>query len=229
MSAARISVVMSVRDGASFLADAIDSVLGQTRPPDEVIVVDDGSNDATPAILARYAGRLRVERRPPIGYAAALNHGLSRASGDLVAFQDADDLWMPRKLELQLAALGERSDVDAVGGHVEQFLTIGAATSGRRFTFDPGPLPGVTLPCLLLRRSLVEQSGPLDEAFGTAAALDWIARISGSTEVLVLAEVVLRRRIHGENVSVTAREHRDRALLRVLRHHRRRNRPNAPR
>lgn len=227
MNAARISVIMSVRDGASFLADAIDSLLLQTRPPDEVIVVDDGSSDATPAILARYAGRLHVERRPPIGCAAALNHGLSRASGDLVAFHDADDLWMPCKLELQLAALGERPDVDAVGGHVEQFLTIGAAT--RRFTFDPGPLPGVTLPCLLLRRSLVEQVGPLDEAFGTAAALDWIARLSQSTEVLMLGEIVLRRRIHGENVSVTAREQRDRALLRVLRHHRRRNRPNAPR
>jgi glycosyltransferase involved in cell wall biosynthesis len=100
-----ISVIIPVFNRAGEVCNAIDSALAQTLPPLEVIVVDDGSTDETPDVLARYGDRIRVVRRSNQGVAAARNAGIAIARGDLLAFLDSDDVWLPRKLELQASRI----------------------------------------------------------------------------------------------------------------------------
>jgi glycosyltransferase involved in cell wall biosynthesis len=101
-----VSVVMAVFNGAATVARAIESVLGQDYDGIvDFIAVDDGSSDSTPAILARYDGRINVIRQKNRGAAAARNTGIALASGEIFAFIDADDVWMPSKLSKTVEAL----------------------------------------------------------------------------------------------------------------------------
>src|SRR5207253_9919703 len=100
-----VSLVIATFNHARFLGAALDSALAQTLKRVEVIVVDDGSTDETPAVLARYADRVRVVRQPNRGLAAARNTGLAAARGTYVSFLDADDVAMPTKLAVQVAVL----------------------------------------------------------------------------------------------------------------------------
>ncbi len=97
-----VSLVIPAYNAEAYLREALDSAFAQTRPPDEVIVVDDGSGDRTPEIAASYGDRVRLLRQPNRGEAAARNTGVRVARGDLIAFLDADDTLLPRCLEAQL-------------------------------------------------------------------------------------------------------------------------------
>ncbi|MFI4903425.1 MAG: glycosyltransferase family 2 protein, partial [Burkholderiales bacterium] len=97
----RVSVVMPMYNGEAYVAEALDSVLAQTRPADEIVVVDDGSHDASAAIVARYSG-VRYVRQANGGCAAARNRGVAEAGGDVVAFIDQDDRWLPGHLARML-------------------------------------------------------------------------------------------------------------------------------
>ena len=104
MSAPRASVVLAVYDAAWCIRRALDSALAQTVPPAEIVVCDDGSSDGTPDLVEReYAGRVRVLRLPHRNASAARREGLEAATGEWLAFLDADDWWEPEKLERQLA------------------------------------------------------------------------------------------------------------------------------
>jgi glycosyltransferase involved in cell wall biosynthesis len=110
-----ISVVMPAYNAAATIGRALDSIAAQTRQPDEVIVVDDASRDATGAIAAAHPLRPRIVRHPANrGGAAALQSGLEAASNDWVAFLDADDEWLPEKLAAQAAALAGEPDAIVV-------------------------------------------------------------------------------------------------------------------
>jgi glycosyltransferase involved in cell wall biosynthesis len=99
-----VSVAIPVFNGGRFLAEAVESVYAQTRSPDEVIVLDDGSTDETPDIVGELSAKypLRQVRQPNAGEAVARNRCVELASGDLLAFLDQDDLWDPHKLERQV-------------------------------------------------------------------------------------------------------------------------------
>lgn len=101
----RVSVIVPTYNRADCVGRAIDSILAQTVPCAELIVVDDGSTDETPTVLQRYGSKLWVLRQPNLGPGAARHRGLAAATGDWVAFLDSDDLWHPEKIERQLAAL----------------------------------------------------------------------------------------------------------------------------
>ena len=100
---------------------AIESVLAQTLPADEVVVVDDGSSDSTPDVVGRYRSRVLYRRQPNLGPGAARNLGIRESKGELLAFLDSDDLWLPEKLRLQKAALDEDPGLDLVFSHMSQF------------------------------------------------------------------------------------------------------------
>ena len=103
MTGPLVSVVIPVYDGAAFIAQTLDSVLRQSWPRLEVIVVDDGSTDETPERVRPFRDRILYLRQENRGGGAARNAGVAASRGDYLAFLDQDDLWAPEKLERQLA------------------------------------------------------------------------------------------------------------------------------
>jgi glycosyltransferase involved in cell wall biosynthesis len=129
---------MAVRDGAPWVAEAVASVLGQTAGDLELIVIDDGSTDATPELLARVRdARLRVDRRAAAGLTPSLNRGLALARAPLVARLDADDLALPDRLARQGAFLAAHPEVGLLGGGVRELDADGREVGGAGAA-DPG-------------------------------------------------------------------------------------------
>jgi glycosyltransferase involved in cell wall biosynthesis len=106
----KISVVIPTYNSANFIAATIESVLGQTHPADEILVLDDGSKDNTVAILETYKPKIKVFQQANRGVAAARNELCKLLSGDLIAFLDHDDLWHPRYLEAQAGSFAANSN-----------------------------------------------------------------------------------------------------------------------
>ncbi len=111
----QVSVIIPTYNAARYITEAIDSALAQTHPVAEILVIDDGSTDDTEARVRHYGGRVRYFHQPNSGVASARNRGLEEARGDVIAFLDADDVWHPEKLRIQLTALAQRPDLGAVG------------------------------------------------------------------------------------------------------------------
>ena len=100
-----VSAIIPTYNRAHIICEAVDSILAQTYPHIEVIVVDDGSKDGTLARLQQYGDRIRVITQANAGPAAARNRGIAAARGDLIAFLDSDDIWLPTKIERQVALM----------------------------------------------------------------------------------------------------------------------------
>ena len=117
-----ISVLIAAYNAEGTLAETLASVLDQTLLPDEIIVVDDGSTDHTAKVAAAASNSVRVIGQTNRGPAAALNLGVELATGDLLSFIDADDLWERNKLAIQTRALAEQIELDGVASHVRMFF-----------------------------------------------------------------------------------------------------------
>jgi glycosyltransferase involved in cell wall biosynthesis len=192
---ATASVLICVRDGERYLGGAIESALEQTRPPHEIVVVDDGSTDGTAAIARSFDGRLRYIQQAPLGLGAARNAALAAATGEFAGYLDADDLWDPCKLEVQLAAFERDPSLDLVFGHIRRFLDGSPDELS-----EPVAAPyGGTL---LFRRAAAERVGPFPTDVQVGEFLDWIlrARDLGLREAMV-PDVVLSRREHAGNIT----------------------------
>ncbi len=203
-----LSVVVACHNQAGFVAAAIDSILAQSRAPDEIIVVDDGSHDGSAAVVRGFGDRVRLIVQPNRGAAAARNAGVAAATGALLAFLDADDLWPPASLASRLDHL-ERTGAALVFGRVRQ--SRGADDQG-------GPaIPGRLAGAMLIRRAAFDRVGGFDERYRTAETIDWLARADEAGIVQANCDaVVLIRRIHGGNLMIrTAAPAAD--SLRVLR------------
>jgi hypothetical protein len=120
MTISTVSIILPVYNGAATLAAAIDSILSQTYPDFELVIVDDGSTDDTPAVLAGISDtRLKTIRQPNAGLPAALNRGISLASGTYLARQDHDDLSHPDRLAMQVAYMQAHPDCVLLGARAE--------------------------------------------------------------------------------------------------------------
>lgn len=202
----RVSVVLPVYDRERYVGEAIESVLGQTYPVHELIVVDDGSTDGSVAVAERHARRgVTILRRANGGIGAARNTGIAAVTGDLVAFIDSDDVWLPDKLARQVDVLRADDGVQLVFGHLVEFLSPDreAELAGTlRLALDP--VPGLCATTLLVRHDALRRIGPFDEALRVGEFIDWMARARdlGLTS-RVLPETVARRRVHGGNTVLT--------------------------
>jgi glycosyltransferase involved in cell wall biosynthesis len=195
-----ISVVVPVRNGARYLGAAIDSILAQTEAPGRIVVVDDGSTDDTPAVIALYADHVESLRLPKGNASVALNRGIARAGGEHLAFLDADDLWVPQKLAWQARVLAEEPGTDAVFGQVQQFISPDAGPEVARFRCPSSPQTGPFRSAMLVRRAALERVGWFDERLNAAEFIDWYARaLEHRLTVRTLDSVLVKRRIHGEN------------------------------
>ena len=143
-----VSVIIPAYNYAQYLAEAIDSVLAQTYEPIEVIVVDDGSTDNTPQILAHYADRIRAIRQRNQGESVARNTGISAARGEMIALLDADDTWEKTALTDLVAVLKQATDIGLVFG-VLTLVDAQGTPLGRRYPEKiPDPIRKVPLPSL---------------------------------------------------------------------------------
>jgi glycosyltransferase involved in cell wall biosynthesis len=207
VAAPPISVAIPVHNAAPYVAAAIESVLAQTVPVAEVLVVDDGSTDDSGAVARRFGGTVRCVRQDNAGQGSARNRAVALARGELLAFLDADDLWPRDKLERQLAALRRDRDLEAVFGHVEQFVSPELVGPGqpvipaaRRVL--AGPVAGT----LLIRRAAFDRVGPFDARWRIAALLDWLLRAEDvGLRYVTLPDVLLLRRRHRDNMGLQER------------------------
>jgi glycosyltransferase involved in cell wall biosynthesis len=196
-----VGVVIPVRDGERYLAEALESVLAQTRQPCDVVVVDDGSTDRTAGVAARYAPRVRCISQPARGIGAARNRGAAEVRGELLAFLDGDDMWPPDRIERQLVAFADGVGPDLVFGHVRQFVSPDLDPAASAALACPErPQPAFLANTMLVPRTVWERVGPFSTTAVRAEFLDWLlrARELGLCEVM-LDEVVLERRLHASN------------------------------
>jgi len=214
VTTARVSCIIPVWNGEAYLAAAIESVLGQSQPPLELIVVDDGSTDDTPDVIRSFAGRVGTVRQENAGHGAARNAGLQVAQGDFVAFLDADDLWHPGKLERQLAAFAEHPGLGLCFSWLRNF-------SGEPPAWDTETgdtvVPGYSSVTALVRRSVFDEVGMFDASLRHGGDRDLFMRAAEhGLDKLLLSDVLVLRRLHDTNRSRQLSDHSRAEYLRIL-------------
>lgn len=205
-----VSVVIPAFNAEKYLAEAIDSVLAQTVPVAEIVVVDDGSTDRTADIVRAYRDPVRYYQQSNHGVGHACNRGVSLTSGEFLGFQAADDLWVAEKLERQLDAFRRQPELDLVFVQVQQFVSPELTDTERARVECPElPMAGYLAAAMLVRRVAFEHVGPLATHVQVGDFIDWYdrARSLGLKET-VLPEVLFKRRIHTTNLSLRQRNDR---------------------
>jgi glycosyltransferase involved in cell wall biosynthesis len=220
-----VSVVLPAYNARAYIAQAIRSVLDQDYQNLEIIVVDDGSSDGTPDEARLFGERVRVIEQKNGGPAAARNRGVAHARGKLLAFIDADDLWLPGKLRAQVDYLRENAEAGVVFGRFVRWI---AREDG---AFDPPPeIPlapsaqlivpeasGWIYPELLLdsviwivsamvRREIWDALGGLDPALRCGEDYDFFIRASRICKMDKLDRVVAYYRIHTQSTTHVVRD-----------------------
>lgn len=210
MNPPRISVVMPVFNSAVYLAEAIESILAQTFSNFEFIIVDDGSSDDSPRILAEYAkkdARIRILRHDNNqGVTAALNTGIAQASAALVARMDADDISLPQRFASQVDYLDAHPETGVCGCRIRHIGADGAHLSERALPESDLMIRWYLLfenclphPSVIFRRDLL----PAGEAYHGDNAQDydlWV-RLSAHTKFAILPEPLLLYRMHPDQVA----------------------------
>lgn len=187
MTVPRVSCILPVYNGEKYLAEAVRSILTQGFADFELIVIDDGSTDSTPAILetlSREDGRLRVLRQPNGGIVAALNSGLAAARGEYVARMDADDIALPHRFAFQVDYLDHHPGCAIVGGLAMEFrddgTELGLVSGGRHRRTDlrifPPRIAVATHPLIMARRSVMMALGGYRGDFAHAEDYDLFIR-----------------------------------------------------
>ena len=191
----RVSLIIPCFDAEPYIEAAVNSALTQGRPPDEIIVVDDGSNDHSESLARQIGQSVRVVRQAHLGISAARNRGLAESTGDLVAFLDADDLWPPNSLDLRLGILLKDHRLAYAFGGIE---TFDHETGAMALEGMAGRLPGA----LLVRREVFDRIGGFDTGLRTGEFIDWVSRADAAgCRSAAVPDIVLRRRIHANNIT----------------------------
>jgi len=227
-----ISVIIPTFNSADFIEESVHSVSMQTYPEIELIIVDDGSTDATIELLDRMPGNFNCIRQENKGTGAARNTGVLNSSGDYLAFLDADDIWLENKLELQMDVFDLVPDTDVVYGHTEQFCSpeLPQNERARLLHLTGQRLPAPLAPAMLIRRRAFEQVGPFDTSLRIGVEMEWYGRLRDEPlNVTMLDELVYRRRLHRSNTNrLYYNEQAERLLVlkRMLNRRRSRAAPN---
>jgi glycosyltransferase involved in cell wall biosynthesis len=222
VSAGTVSVITPFFNAARYLPEAIASVLAQDYRPLELLLVDDGSTDGHTDAIARIADRsehVHLLRLPSNqGPAAARNVGLRQACGEFLTFLDADDLMLPDRLSFQTDYLRSHPGIDIVVGVAENVVEPGVRPprwwqrAGHRYRYSM---------TMLGRRSVFDRVGAFDASYRVAEDMEWMFRaVAAGVVVAKVDRVLIRRRIHGANLTYRTKEMRaatHRIVLRLAR------------
>lgn len=214
-----VSVIIPNYNYERYLREAIDSALGQTYPNIEVIIVDDGSHDGSREIIESYGDKITPVFQQNQGVSAARNNGVATCRGEFVAFLDADDIWVPEKIERQMAEFQTHDRVGLV--HCSMTLitpdgrVIGEISQGQDgavahefLLFERGVVIGAASTAIVLRKAFDEVGG-FDKRLSTAADWDFCYRLSTNYEIGFVREPLALYRMHGSNMhgNLEAMEH----------------------
>lgn len=211
MSCPVVSVIIPTFNRAAWLPEAIDSVLAQDYPSIELIVVDDGSTDATSQIIQTYAPDLTFIPRPHRGVSAARNHGVAASQGELIAFLDSDDLWLPSKITAQVTLFEQSPQLQACYTD-EIWIRRGVRVNPRHihrkhsgWIFHQS-LPRCTISpsSIMLRRSQWDRLGGFDERLPACEDYDLWLRLTATAPIHLIPErLIVKRGGHPDQLSHT--------------------------
>jgi glycosyltransferase involved in cell wall biosynthesis len=204
MSSPLVTGIVPVYNGERFLDETLDSALAQSYEPLEIVLVDDGSTDATPQICRRYGQRIRYFRQDNAGPSAARNLGLRRARGEFFAFLDADDLWLPEKVAHHMSHFAARPTIDISVSRLMPFWSEELRDEEERLRSRDlaRAQTGLFLPSSVVRRSVMEAVGPLNADLRHGEGNEWFIRaIDRDTVIELLPEVLHRKRLHDGNMT----------------------------
>lgn len=204
-----VSVIIPNYNYARYLPEAVESVLAQTYENLEVIVVDDGSKDNSAEVLKGFGEKIKVVLQQNAGVSAARNNGVSVSRGEFLAFLDADDVWLPEKIEKQMQRFFEDEELGFVNCGVEeitqtgetlQFYTEGAeGWVARQFLLFKTPViyPSSTS---IVSRKAFDDVGAYDTRLSTSADWDFAYRVALRYKIGLVAEPLAKYRFHGSNM-----------------------------
>lgn len=221
-----VSVIMPAYNARPFIEEAIRSVLTQDYPNIELVVIDDGSSDGTPELAEQYGHRVKVLRQRNAGPAAARNRGIAEASGEFIAFLDADDVWLPGKVALQVQYLQDHPDVGVVFGafvrwHCQPDGSFSAPLSAtntacKEFELVPEHSGWVYTALLfdnvihiitaMIRRTVVEEVGNMNESLSTGEDYDFWLRVSQEFRADKLTRTLAYYRMHAASITQVPRK-----------------------
>lgn len=216
-----ISAIIPAYNSAAFIADAIGSIRAQTRPVDEIIVVDDGSTDDTAMIIQRLGEGVQYLHQANAGPSAARNQGIKAARGDLIAFLDADDQWTRTKIEHQLAVMEQNPAIALVAGDMAEIdsqdnITVASVLNKHSLLacfkdLASKPVPNalalllkinfIPTGTVLARRTALEEVSGFSAEIRYGEDLELWAKVAAQHPIVCLPEVLMLRRQHGENAT----------------------------
>ena len=205
-----VSVIIPVYNGELYLEEAIKSVINQSFPPSEIIVIDDGSTDRSELIAKKYNPDAHYLYQTNKGTASARNLGINKSKGNFLAFLDQDDTWEFKKLEMQINAFQKNKKLDIVFGHLRQFYSPELQEEIKMKIYCPDhPEPGYLPSAMLIKRDSFFKVGMFETKWKIGEWTNWFVRateIGLKTEML--SDILVKRRIHNENKGILKRDER---------------------
>ena len=207
----KVSVIIPNYNYAQYLGEAIDSVLEQTYKNIEIVVVNNGSTDNSLEVLEKYSKEISLVNQENQGQSGARNAGLEKATGDYIAFLDADDLWDKQKIEKQLLLFTNKIELVYCG--INQFSDSTQMIIRKQIPVFRGSCseafidyPGVSIvlsgeSTCIFTRSLLEKVGRFDSELNSAAGWDFFRRCSKFSDFDFVSEPLVTYRIHSSNMS----------------------------
>jgi Predicted glycosyltransferases len=203
-----VSVIIPTYNYGRFISEALKSVLEQTRPVSEIIVVDDGSTDDTKRAVRKISDKIKYIKQTNSGVCSARNRGVTESKGGFIAFLDADDIWEPTKLEKQLRKFAENPEVGLVHCGMREFdsetnKTISTRTDGeqgsvwRELLLWEVPCVNVSGSVIMVSRKAFENVGGFDTRLRVGEDWDFCYRIAKKYQVGFVREALVNYRSHG--------------------------------
>ncbi|WP_404355926.1 glycosyltransferase family 2 protein [Methylotuvimicrobium sp. KM1] len=216
-----ISVVIPAYNSAEFIADAVHSILKQTRPITEIIIVDDGSTDNTQQIVEALPGPITYIKQPNQGPSAARNTGIKAANSEWIAFLDADDQWTPDKIDKQLKLLRQIPELVLIAGDMaeidksDQLITESVLDKHQLLNkfqaIQDRAIPNalaelvtknfIPTGTVLVNKSALIEAGLFNQAIRFGEDLELWAKIAAKHPISCIPEILMLRRQHGNNAT----------------------------